>query len=262
MPQKYFIKFLNIFFRKYFIIYLFVRKYASFFSRFFLLEDGFNILGKVNLDKMKGTVLLDCGSNDGTSIGMMSQYFPNHQTIAFDPIVKTPTLKSNIIFHNVALGSKSGEIIIYTPVISKFSLTQFSSTDKSEILNNLSKNFNVNINKLIFTSKVIKMVTIDSFLYEPFFIKIDVEGYELEVLQGAKNTIEKFQPLVLVEINSSEKFKQIKHFFDYLKYEPIEVSGKKRIKIRLCTAYNKHTNNYVFAPGSFLNSENVSNNYH
>jgi len=255
MPQIYLIKLLNIFIRKYFFLYLFARKYASLFSRFILLEDGFNILGKIDLSKMKGTVLLDCGSNDGTSIGMMSQYFPNHRTIAFDPVVKTPTPRSNVIFHNVALGSESGEIIIYTPVIQKFNLTQFSSTDKSEILKNLSNNLNVDISKLVFTSKTIKMVTLDSFLYEPFFIKIDVEGSELEVLRGGIKTIKKFQPLVLVEINSSEKFRQIKHFFDYLKYKPIEVSGKKWIRIKLCMAYKEHTNNYVFAPSFFLNSE-------
>lgn len=37
------------------------------------------------------------------------------------------------------------------------------------------------------------------------FIKIDVEGYELNVLQGAKNLIERDRPLVLIESNGLEK---------------------------------------------------------
>lgn len=34
------------------------------------------------------------------------------------------------------------------------------------------------------------------------FIKIDVEGFELKVLEGAKETIKKYKPVMLVEINS------------------------------------------------------------
>jgi FkbM family methyltransferase len=37
------------------------------------------------------------------------------------------------------------------------------------------------------------------------FIKIDVEGYELPVLQGARRTLEQFRPLVLVEQNGNEE---------------------------------------------------------
>ena len=33
------------------------------------------------------------------------------------------------------------------------------------------------------------------------FIKIDVEGYELDVLVGGKETINKFKPTMLIEIN-------------------------------------------------------------
>ena len=37
------------------------------------------------------------------------------------------------------------------------------------------------------------------------FIKIDVEGYELPVLEGAQRTIEQHRPLVLVEQNGNEE---------------------------------------------------------
>jgi FkbM family methyltransferase len=37
------------------------------------------------------------------------------------------------------------------------------------------------------------------------FIKIDVEGYELPVLQGARRTLEQFRPLVLVEQNGNDE---------------------------------------------------------
>ena len=37
----------------------------------------------------------------------------------------------------------------------------------------------------------------------PDFIKIDVEGYELEVIQGAKFILEEFSPVILLELHLS-----------------------------------------------------------
>jgi len=41
----------------------------------------------------------------------------------------------------------------------------------------------------------------DNFIKKCDFIKIDVEGYELEVLKGAKETIKKYFPVMLIEVN-------------------------------------------------------------
>jgi FkbM family methyltransferase len=47
-----------------------------------------------------------------------------------------------------------------------------------------------------------KSLTIDSLELERCdFIKIDVEGFELKVLEGAEETIKKFRPKMLIEIN-------------------------------------------------------------
>ncbi len=57
------------------------------------------------------------------------------------------------------------------------------------------------------------------------FIKIDCEGYELEVLKGATETINKFKPVMLIEINeltlqrNGIKPKDIYLFLDLLGYK-------------------------------------------
>jgi FkbM family methyltransferase len=47
----------------------------------------------------------------------------------------------------------------------------------------------------------VRMVQLDNFKLSPNFIKIDVEGCELKVLKGASKTIEKYRPIIVLEIN-------------------------------------------------------------
>lgn len=96
------------------------------------------------------------------------------------------------------------------------------------------------------------MITVDSFCQthgvEPDVMKIDVEGYEFNVLLGAENTIRKFKPMLFMEIhprfllkfwghtigNIYEFFKThgysafdsnltlIQDYYNYLKQDPTE----------------------------------------
>lgn len=74
------------------------------------------------------------------------------------------------------------------------------ASDKSE---NITLNHNINAGATFATQGGdIPCITIDSLnLQECHFIKIDCEGFELKVLNGAKQTIETFNPAMLIEIN-------------------------------------------------------------
>ena len=59
--------------------------------------------------------------------------------------------------------------------------------------------------KRVNTAGNIRMVTLDSYNYENVnMIKIDVEGYEMEVLKGAEKTLENVQYL-MIELNNNTK---------------------------------------------------------
>lgn len=72
-------------------------------------------------------------------------------------------------------------------------------------------------------SLVVPIRKIDSLEISPLhFIKIDVEGHELEVLRGAEQTLQRESLIVFVEIHSDELLEPIIAFMDglqYLKYE-------------------------------------------
>jgi len=73
-------------------------------------------------------------------------------------------------------------------------------------------------------------------------IKIDVEGYELKVLEGAKQTLYDFKPDVFVEAATWVEFIEIAGFMFSIGYEPYQRNG-------IDHAFN-HTATYLFKPKS------------
>ena len=53
----------------------------------------------------------------------------------------------------------------------------------------------------------------------PDFIKIDVEGFEYEVLQGMTEILQKFQPKIIIETHSSELRRKCHRFLTDVGYE-------------------------------------------
>ena len=51
----------------------------------------------------------------------------------------------------------------------------------------------------------VPVYTLDSFEFDGVdFVKVDVEGYELKVLQGALKTIDKYKPMIVIEQNGGD----------------------------------------------------------
>lgn len=79
----------------------------------------------------------------------------------------------------------------------------------------------------------VKQTTIDELVKEKslksVFIKIDVEGYEGEVLQGAMDTIELLRPIFLIEIEKrhNEKFQELFSLLTSRGYTPYHCRGGK-----------------------------------
>jgi FkbM family methyltransferase len=73
--------------------------------------------------------------------------------------------------------------------------------------------------KSIYGNITVPVVTVDSLKISfVSFIKIDVEGYELEVLQGATETIKRDRPILYIEDDRSTKSRALRAYIESLGY--------------------------------------------
>lgn len=110
-----------------------------------------------------------------------------------------------------------------------------SSLNKESISEkNILKSTKIKVNRLdtIFIDDLSMITTLDK--AENIIIKIDVENHENEVLEGAKNLIEKYNPTFIIELNiKGENFKNIYNFFkskEYQIFQLIDVTSHKNSK--------------------------------
>jgi len=164
------------------------------------------------ISKFNPKLSIDVGANVGNFSKILLQY-TNTKVIAFEPlpeafkILKGISDKNNNRFfpYNYGLGKKrSKSKLFYNNKYSQlatynknYSKVTFFNNDKpKKIVTNISS-----LDQFYYQNK-------NFFLENGLdFIKIDVEGNEYNVLEGAKNTINKFQPnFIQIEINSYNIF--------------------------------------------------------
>ena len=153
-------------------------------------------------------VVIDCGAN----IGVLSVEWARYMTgwgrvISFEAQAKLfYALAGNIVLNNclnidafhAAVGNKVGTMAIPEP--NYLIPSSYGSLELEERANNESIGQKIDYNK---TTNV-DLKTIDSLALERVdFIKIDVEGMEEAVLEGAKVTIDKSKPILFIEVLKS-----------------------------------------------------------
>lgn len=162
---------------------------------------------KENLNK--DDIFLDIGANIGQHSLFASKIVGNTgKIIAFEPLkdiykqFKESIEKNNftnLFIYNNACGEINKKIPIYLNI-------------KNMGGSSLIKNTYNSVKDLSEVIEVINPTNILNRETKINFIKIDVEGYELEVLKGLKDIIQKFKPKILLEY--SPYYYKIKNFGD------------------------------------------------
>jgi FkbM family methyltransferase len=150
-----------------------------------------------------GTEILDIGANIGYNALMFSDYGPVY---AFEPIfhkivklnIENNKLKHVIHSVPIALSDKSEVVSMYMAnSVKNTGLRNYGGTSiYTDEGTDYSTETKVDCHRLddIYKGRV-------------SFIKIDVEGHELQVLEGARDTIKRDLPTILIEIHEYDESK-------------------------------------------------------
>lgn len=164
-----------------------------------------------------GDVAIDVGANQGLFSYNLSKRFSRVYAFEINADV-TKDLAAynpgNIEIITEGLSSQEGEAVLYIPVVKGQLLTGWASLTPNNCPDTREH-----------AVKHARICPLDKFDIEHVaFIKIDVEGHEIEVLRGGANTLRRSRPIVLVEIkthNLDEAFS----FFADMEYEQRELES-------------------------------------
>ncbi|HEX4000461.1 MAG TPA: FkbM family methyltransferase [Pirellulales bacterium] len=160
---------------------------------------------------LEGTrgLFLDVGANSGQSARSLRMFNRSLDILSFEP---NRLLESDLRFTRRllgrtfryrmhGLGSTNRRTTLYVPTVGPTPHTPWATADRQllersrpSIERELGRPFNI-------TEVPIEICRGDDLRFRPVVIKIDVEGLELDVLQGLEATLDRSEPLLMIERN-------------------------------------------------------------
>ena len=184
------------------------------FEKFINIIDMYHQKRIINyLKKLNLKYFIDVGAHKGEflsyilTLNYKKIYCFEPQKKIFKILHKNFANKKNIKLFNLGLAHKNSKIIFYE---NKLTATSTFSKSKNTYFSKI-KNFILNskdsyIDKYIINTRTLDEIFLNKKIYN-IFLKIDVEGFELNVLKGAKKLLSKKVKYVLIE----------RHFFQLYK---------------------------------------------
>jgi FkbM family methyltransferase len=185
-------------------------------------EEDFEILPF--LPGSKNNLFVDIGANRGDAIQSILMKRPGSTVIAFEPnpylcqkLEKLYKESRCVTVYNTGLGNENNNFHLYIPFYNNYmfdGLASFKEENARDWLRTRLHGFSaerLEIRKVLCTVK-----RLDDFSLTPFFIKIDVQGFEYEVLVGAEKTIKRSRPIILLEAPKEREL----NFLSERSYDP------------------------------------------
>ena len=207
----------------------------------------------------QGTDTIDVGVYRGVYSYELSRLSNHVHLFEANPIIYEYLQKNltriikNITLYNYALSDRKGIAKFRVPIRRK---TIFQSQFEEKYHVGMGTIHEANtFNK--FDKFDVKTVKLDNFEFpnKISFIKIDVEGHELKVIDGAKETIKKHKPNLLIEIeeqHSKEKLSESINYILNLHYKSYIYKNNTLIEIKDYKKFNNEIN-FIFIPKSGIN---------
>jgi FkbM family methyltransferase len=180
---------------------------------------------------MSGKTIFDIGAH----IGFHSFYFarlvgPKGKVYAFEPhpknlerieleLKQNKDLESIITVFNVALSDKEGTEVFNLNNDVESGRSSGGFIESADTVWDKSAYIERGFQKMTIPTLPLDKMSKIGINRKPDVLKIDVEGAEAFVLYGAKETIIKYKPLILLEVHSTKAMFDVMNFFNKLHYE-------------------------------------------
>jgi FkbM family methyltransferase len=148
--------------------------------------------------------VFDCGANIGYYTILFAQLANKGKVYAFEPTNTFSMLEDNILYNNItnavlekkALGNKSGVFKDTIPIV--------WGVEEKEVMDAEAKKL-CGYSQIEMETNEYEFITIDDYckqheLDKVDCIKIDTDGFDFEILIGAKETMNRFSPVLIMEI--------------------------------------------------------------
>jgi FkbM family methyltransferase len=153
-------------------------------------------------------LFLDIGANDGITALGFRKFSIDYRILSLEP---NPLLEPGLAkikdsdplfdYRLVGAGSRPASVILYMPVYRGIALHTYTSGNLNQskaTLRHICGNYVAEAAEIREFS--VHIVTVDSLAVDPSIVKIDVEGFDYEVLLGAVQTIERNRPFIAIEL--------------------------------------------------------------
>ena len=190
---------------------------------------------------------IDVGSNKGQFALVLKRYFTKAKIFSFEPQIKNLIIQKKFLnnskFYNCCLGNKS-------------SFQIFNITDRDDSSSLLEPSiFKNSIYKIVnkISIKVEKLDNIIKLNYKnKNLLKLDVQGYELEVLKGSKKNLSKID-YIIIELGTKKSYLR-----QPSKFETINFLKKNNFKLQKISNKTKIMNSWE-ADFLFVNIKKINN---
>lgn len=170
----------------------------------FMIEADFHLLPLLGGVKLA----VDVGANWGQSVEALRRMCSPESTICLEPnpllagiLTSRYAADSTITVLNRAVSDVPGKFQLFVPRYRGFVYDGLASLDKASALEwlNADRVAGFDPSKLDYSEYTIQAVTLDSLNLEPDVVKIDVQGFELQVVKGGARTFSQCHPVTIVE---------------------------------------------------------------
>jgi len=190
-------------------------------------ENDFNALALFPISV--GAVFLDVGANRGQSTdailmkksGVKIHLFEPNKVLC-DKLQTSFGQRANIVINNFGLGDQAAEETLVVPVYKQWLFDGLGSFHEAEARDWLrGRMFFYDDRFLTLIKSRSRIERLDDLNLSPFFIKLDVQGYEYKALKGGERTIIRHEPVLLVESPDD-------HLVAYLRQLGVQMYAFKR----------------------------------